>query len=382
MAVVVTRFTDDPTASSHKRYTVVEVLKDGVVEAQISGDEDGVVVDGTVTLDANAAIRGRVELTIAGEPDLIPVDSLSLLNVYGNEIRVSTGVEFEERTEVIRQGIYRIDQSVASSGTEGEQIRVSGQDRMSQFTGDDGVFEAAGQAAGGVGYLGTTDPLEIIEALMLDVNPDIEFDFSPIDVELPPLDYEEGEDRGEFMLGIAKALGCELYFDRHGVATLRKIPDAIAGNRVATVAEGEGGVLLSAERGWDREKVYNRVVVTGENPNSTDDVPRGEAIDDTPGSPTQYGGPFGQRTYTWASTFISTNDQADDAAQGILSRATGAPDVISFSAVPNPALAPSDVIRITREVLGINEDHVLDTVSLGLAVDAPMTCSTRAALIL
>jgi len=66
-----------------------------------------------VSQDANAATRRRLNLPIAGLDELIPTAPGDLLNVYGNELCVSRGIEFADRIELVRLGVFRIDRSTA-----------------------------------------------------------------------------------------------------------------------------------------------------------------------------------------------------------------------------------------------------------------------------
>lgn len=352
-------------ATYQKPATLVELLIDGHVEATLD-----TVTDGEVILDANNSILGRLTLSVVGLEGLIPTGPDSDLAPYGPEIRAYRGLELSDRTLLVPLGTFRIDQANGD-----ETIAITGQDRAAKFSGQDGCFENSGQVLSGA------DALDTIRFLLASVDPDIVFDFPDIDVPLPALFFEEGQDRWEFCRGIATSLGGTLYFDRNGAAAIRKIAATLGGLSVATIAEGEGGVLLEANRNLDRADVFNRVVVKGENPDSTDIAPRGEAIDDDPRSPTYYfggAGGFGQKTYPYSSTFISTNEQADDAAAGILARVTGAPDVINFQAIVDPARSPGDIVHIKRDRLEIDENHILDSVTIPLASSGTMSATTRA----
>jgi hypothetical protein len=71
-------------------------------------------------------------------------------------------------------------------------------------------------------------------------------------------------------------------------------------------------------------------------------------------------------------------------ARGLLARAIGAPDVINFGAIVDPARRPGDVVAIERplSVPAGSEKHILDSVTIPLAPEAEMSCATRVAQIL
>jgi hypothetical protein len=88
------------------------------VEAAVltaTGETPVDVLDGTVSLDANAASRGRLDITLPR--DLVPTGATSLLAPFGNELRVGRGIEFPDGTrEIVPLGVYRIPMGSASAG--------------------------------------------------------------------------------------------------------------------------------------------------------------------------------------------------------------------------------------------------------------------------
>ncbi len=83
---------DEAVRASRKIATRATVLSNGSPVAELP------ILDGSVTLDANAASRGRCDLTLAddGTLNLVPDAPTSLLAPYGNEIRVERGIEHAE----------------------------------------------------------------------------------------------------------------------------------------------------------------------------------------------------------------------------------------------------------------------------------------------
>lgn len=344
---------------SHRIATQVEVLVDGQVEQTLD-----TVTDGNVSFDSGAASRGRCDLTVVTEPgsELIPTDPSSPLNVYGTELQISRGIDGSQLTSL---GIYRIDRATA----DGETVRVSGLDRSAWVI--DAAFEDPYNVAAG------SDCLTIIEEVVRGGYPQLVTDFVTVSIPLPALIAEEGDDRWAFAQGLATAIGCILYFGDEGELVLRPTPTSITGNPIATIAEGEGGVLLGLERDWDRSPVHNRIIVTAEN-TTEDTVTRGVATDDNPASPTYYHGGFGKKPMRWSNPYVITADQCNTAAQSILAEKIGAPDVLSFEALVDPARRPWDVVQVERERLGVAENHVLDSVSLPLTASGTMSAATRA----
>lgn len=349
-------------AASHKVIVRVDVLTEGVVVETIDD-----VIDGTVTLDQGAAARGRADLTIVGN---VPTSPSSLLAPYGNELQIWRGLRLPAGDELVSLGIFRIDD--ANVDDSGDQVTIEALDRSARIT--DARFEAPYQIAAGTNYA------DAIENTVRAVWPGVAVDLAATDLTTPLLLAQEGDDRWTFVQAMATALAWRLYFDGDGILVGRPTQSPGAGSPVATLAEGDGGVLLGAARQWNRQGAYNRVIATGEN--TGESVPaRGVATDDNPDSPTYYYGQFGQVPRFYTSPFITTDEQAQSAAQSILVKELGTTQAISFGTIVNPALEPDDVVRITRARTGVDEDFILDSLTIPLTAEAAMVGRTRATVV-
>ncbi|MBA3583414.1 MAG: DUF5047 domain-containing protein [Gemmatimonadetes bacterium] len=347
------------------------------VEVAISSPAGPVTVpliDGTVTLDQRAATRGRCELTLQQDEgnglELIPTSSASLLAPYGAEATVSRGVLFPDGTsELVSLGVFRLEVTDTEDDPSGQSIRVSGQDRSSIVI--DARFEEPYQVAAGTNY--TT----AIGGVLAAGYPGIVTDLPATSLTTPNLVAQEGDDRWSFAQSMAKAMGHELYFDGDGVCVMVPTSTLSSGSAVTTIAEGQGGVLLRLGSRWSREGTYNRVIAVGENTGEGPPV-RGVATDENPLSPTYYYGPFGRVPRFYASPFVTTDVQAQDAAAAILAGELGTTQQLEFGSVVNPALEPGDVARVTRARSGVDEDHIIDSLTIPLTPAGTMTGSTRA----
>lgn len=366
---IVSELSEGVTAS-HKLATLVEVLEDGepIFEAET-------VTDGSVTLDSRASSRGRMDATIIddGTLGLIPTEAEDLFAPYGNEIRISRGIETEDAIELVRLGVYRIDTADVSESGDGLTIRLSGNDRSARII--DGKFEDPYQVAS------ATQAVTAITAAIQAVWDDVPLgDFLSVSVALPALYAVKGEDRWAFVQGIATALGAELYFDGEGNLTLQPVPSPITGTPIAEFSEGDGGVLLGADKSWSRLGTFNVVDVTGEATDSSAAPPTARAEDTNALSPTYAYGSFGRVPDFWSSQFITTADQAATAAAARLATVLGTSQSISSTTIEDPARKPSDIVRINRPRMGIEEEiHVLDSVTHNLSPSSSMSAQTRVA---
>jgi Domain of unknown function (DUF5047) len=351
-------------AKSHSMGLLVEVLRDGLVIEEITA-----VTGGSVTLDAKAAIRGRLDLTLVddGTLDLIPTLAGDSLAPYGNELRVSRGVNYPDGTsELVTLGVFRINDTDVSDGPDTLTIQIAAMDRSARIA--DARFEDPTTITQGVNV--ATQILNTIQA----VYSDVVYDFAATTHTTGHMTVEEGSDRWELCQHFASNAAMELYFNGDGTLILRAEGQGAA---AATLAEGVDGVLLSSSRRWTRQGTFNRVIATGENTGETAPV-RGVATDDNPLSPTYYLGTFGQVPRFFVSQFFTTSQQALDTANAMLLKELGTTQSVNFGSLVMPQLEPNDVVRITRERAGIDEDHVIDAVTIPLTADQSMTGTTRA----
>lgn len=321
------------------------------------------ILGGDVQLDANADIRGTLDLTTDGS-------MWDVLTPYGTEIHVSRGVEFGAgEKEWVSQGYFRVYVEDQEDAPKAGPIQIDARDRMSGIV--DARLEAPRQ------FVAATSVQAVFESLVLDVYPTavIEYDFDAANTLFSGAHVVE-EDRYKFLLDIVKSLGKVMYWNHEGKLTVEDPPALAAASIVFDVTHGENGVLVSAKRRRSREGVYNSVVVTGEAPGDAPAV-RAIARDLSVSSPTYWSGPFGKVPKFYNSSFITTTQQAATAASALLTRNLGLPYAVSFGMVPNPALEPLDVVRVSYRDDTAEEMHVLDTLTIPLTAAQPMTADTR-----
>lgn len=356
-------------SKSHRLATLVEVLSDGEPISEVTE-----AIRGTVSLDATAATRGRLDIALVddGTLGLVPTNAQADLAPYGNELRVSRGIQYPDDTiELVRLGVFRIDDVNVTDQATGMELVIAGLDRSARII--DARIEEPEQVDAGSNY---TDAIRVV---LQAAWPSIPMNFTETTRTTPQLILEEGGDRWAFVLEMAKSIGMALYFDGDGVCVLE--PATSGQEPVATLAEGDDGVLIQDARRWTRQGAFNRVIATGENTGETAPA-RGVATDDDPSSPTYYYGPFGRVPRFYASPFITTDDQAEDAAQALLSRELGTTQQVEFGTLVDPRLEPDDVVRITRARSGLDEVNVIDAVTIPLEATGVMTGRTRATTVI
>ena len=315
------------------------------------------VVGGSVTLDRTAALRGRCTVELA-EPLRIPTATGGPLTPYGFEIAVRRGVVHADGSvEYGPLGVFPIQ----TSSLDGVTLLTSleGIDRSQLVV--DARLEDDYAVAAGTNY--ATAIHDLVDAGV----PGLTYRFAATMFTTPQLVFQAQGDRWEAARGMAKSIGCELYFNGVGELVLRAEP-TFGATPLWTISDGEGGVLVGAVLSLDRAPAYNRVIATGENTGNVT-VPRGVWTDDNPGSPTYYFGGFGHKPRFYASSFITTDEQAASAAAAIGTAQQGVARSLSFETVPNSSMRPGDLLLVRRPAMGVNEVHMLDSMTIGLTAD-------------
>lgn len=217
-----------------------------------------------------------------------------------------------------------------------------------------------------------------ITALILRSIPDAEIVSTVVDAAIGPRTWDIEGDPWAAITEIAAALGAEVYCDADGVFTIAALPDLLEATPVWTVAAGEGGAYVSANRGMSLDGVYNGVLARGENPETGVAPVSDLVVDDDPGSPTYWDGPLGHRPLFYTSATLTTTGQCTAAATLKL-RAAKAPNASAdISALPNPALEPGDVLRVTYPD-GTKELHQVASFTVPLEVGGDFSVQTISA---
>lgn len=341
-------------AKSHQSVTRADILFDRSVIAQ------GVaVVDGRISYDRTAARLAALDCTIA-DPVRIPTSSSDVLTPFGYEVRVWRGIA----GELLPLGTFPIQSSAVGAIDLLTSIRALDRSQLVS----DARFEDDYQIVAGTNYA------TAIEDLISDGVDGLEFLFPSITFTTPLLTFAAQDDRWEAAQKMARSCGMEILFDGLGRCVMRPEP-TFDTTPVATIAVAAN--MIDSAVSLDRATAYNRVIAVSSNA-GTGDQYRGVATDDDPASPTYYFGPFGRKPRFYASEFIASDAQAESAAAAILASNLGVAKTVNISAVPDPRLECSDVVQVTCPELDLDDLHIIDTLTIGLGPEEPMTGTVRA----
>lgn len=355
----------DALRGSHKMFARARVLDGYQTGTGPVGAVEIPIFSGSISMDAKADVRSSVDIVTNGD-GMFPTQTADLIAPYGNELFVERGVELADGTrEIVSFGyfrIYNVEQVNAPRGS----LRVQGLDRMS------GIIDA--RLLVPITFPAGSLIRDIFDVLILDVYPNaqIEYDDTAFPDSFITTVQVAEEDRFEFLTNITRSFGKIMYWDYRGILVVKTPPDV--DDPVWTVDAGRGGVLVGLSRTRNREGVYNAVVALGESVNDNPPV-RAIAYDNNPTSPTYFFGKFGKVPRFFSSSFMTTEDQAATAAANLLKQSIGLPQSMSFTTIANPALEPLDPVTVfdTNE----NTIQVVETLSVGLTAQDPMTATTR-----
>jgi hypothetical protein len=200
--------------------------------------------------------------------------------------------------------------------------------------------------------------------------------------------WDPGQDPWEAAQQMAQASGMQLYFGPSGALNMVNIPNPAGQQSCWTYAQGSKTLhnnLTSITRTLSQSQVQNFVEMVIEsastNP-SPDLLYTGTAFlakigDTDPTSPTYMYGPFGIAANVFYEEITYQADVAAFAAKALLRSSLGAADMVTFTALPNPAHEAYDRITLYSTRIGLTQDYVIDTVELPLSPDKDMTITAR-----
>ncbi|MCX4816781.1 DUF5047 domain-containing protein [Streptomyces sp. NBC_01239] len=322
---------------------------------------------GSVTVDRAQAVRRTCTVTVA-DPTLIPRAPSDQLATYGARLRISRGIDYGDGTqpELVPLGVFRLD-SVDGDVNQGP---VTLQGKGLEAVVADDKFTAP--------YTATGTVVSAIGALIRRSLPTADILSQITDIPIGSRAFDIQADPWAGCQEIAAAAGAEVYANADGVFVISTLPDLSTATPVWAIEATEGGVYISATRAMSADKVFNGIRAAGEN--TADNVAPVSylATDDDPGSPTYWNGPFGRRPDFYSSSTLITTAACMNAARLKLAQAKAPNASGDISSLPNPALEPGDVLRITHED-GSRELHQAASFSVPLDTGGSFPITTISA---
>lgn len=376
-------YTYGQVAAQYVTYNVATATGKTYAVIALYGTADSVVVDAGIvpdtSSDALTPFGNEIRLWRGIRYDEARADLVGLLGESGAALLSESGAALADETsgtivqtggvEEVPLGVFVITSVDIQQTAQGTTVQVQGSDRSLRI--QRARWTEPYQAAG-------VSVEAAIGAILSDRWADVttSLDATSRTVARATFGTDSNSDPWADVGKLAEAAGFDLFFDGDGVARLTEIPDYENATPDATYAEGEDAVVLSVARGISVDDTFNGVIATGEGAELADTY-RGEAWDEDDSSPTYRYGPFGQVPRFYSSPLITSNEQAQAAAEALLARGKGAVESISWTQVCDPALESGDVVALTNAATKVNTVLVLDRLTVPLDATRPMQAVAR-----
>lgn len=225
-------------------------------------------------------------------------------------------------------------------------------------------------------FIVTSQPYEQAAVAMVTDRLPTQEDFSITtagrDTELLIYGMDQATDAWQDIRELATACGYEAYFDTAGTFVFRPVTDPRGTRPVWVFNDGEQCTVTQAERELTADQTLNYVVVKGESTSSQNAV-SAVAFDEDPSSPTYVYGRFGRHSTTVTIPSVTTQDQAQAAANAILYAALGAAETTTITSVPIPFLECGDCVTVSIGDIKADGRYVINQVTMPLAPGGAMT---------
>lgn len=346
--------------------------------------DDIPIIGGTVTDDASALIRKRMDLQLAPTQevlDLLPDNAPDNGGLWpiGNELHVFVGIDFEDGTEpeFIHNGIFRVNRpQIQDTGTD-LQVSVSGFDRGRTI--QRAKFTSPYSIRAGVNY--TIAIRDLLFNRMAWLTED-DLDFMDTDFTTPVLTFTSDDDPWEMAVTMAASFGAQLYWDHHGRAVIRPEPDLSIDLPTFEYFEGDDAIITGITRDLDDDQSFNGVIVSAESTSNAKPI-RAEVWDTNPNSPTYFDpvnpaqSTYGANPLFITSEFVTNYSQAFQMASAQLRKELGIVEHIDFTSVVNPLHESNDVIALKRARINVDNVYILESFQANVGDEGTMSGTTR-----
>jgi hypothetical protein len=325
---------------------------------------DAPLISGSVTCSRKSNTRRTLTAEV-----IIPLEEAgptSIINSTNCRVQVWQGIEFAGGVERVPIGVFRVN---SSSQTDEGAFSITGASLEIAVIED--RFLQPYQPA--YGRLATQ---EIAGLIQQSTNGATVINRTTSDYKVRKTSPWERE-RWDAIQDLAEAIVADVYCGPDGNFYITDTPSLMYSPVVWVVDEGPRGVLIGISNDEDRSGAYNAVVAAGSSSDSSVPAVSAVAYDLDPMSPTYWNGGFGHVPKFYTSQFLYTVAQCQAVADGQLITSRGQNKTMKFTAVPNPALEPGDVVMVSR-LDGSYERHILEGFTIPLG-EGDWTADTTAA---
>ena len=358
-----------------KRVTVVDArdINGNLLAADIP------VVGGNVTAELSSTVTRSMDLTV--DDSLFPVSPTDPLSPYISVLHVRAGIEYPDGSRdlfpLIKGRVYQVDR-----GADGK-VRVQVDDLAADVISY--RFESPqGSVPGG-------STVNEIQRLISGGLPQATFGTNDVnDQAVPTLTWDE--DRGRALNELAVALQARWYALGNGDFVVRRYPYTVPApvgrytdgqpsyTRAADSLRGipeTTGVVAAATRSVTRDGTANSVTVVSERLDGSPPI-RYTARDFTTGSPTFFGGLYGQVSIILKPQTTLDLPAAQALAREQLNASRALTEQWSFTMAPDYSLEPGDAVIVGYR--GQESTQVIDRITYPLMTDKLMQVGTRSSI--
>jgi hypothetical protein len=155
--------------------------------------------------------------------------------------------------------------------------------------------------------------------------------------------FERGTSRWDAMKEVAVAYNYELYFDAQGYLVLRQFRDPTLTAPTVYINTGIDGQIASYEKSTSDARLFNHIIVVGENSDSDIPLVWAEAKNEDPNSPTSIQ-EIGDRWLEYSSAFVTTTTQAQELADSYLAVSMLQEFELNFETLLMPWMEAGDIL--------------------------------------
>lgn len=192
------------------------------------------------------------------------------------------------------------------------------------------------------------------------------------------LSFDRGTPRWDIMRQAASTNDYEIYFDNEGWLRSRKYRDTSTTPHEYEFKTGLEGNLSTLSRSTNDSRIYNHVVVYGDPPSGEQRMPYvAEAKNTEPSSPTRISR-IGDRYYSYASTFFTSQAQCQEYANRLLKLHALESFELTFTAINYPWLEVGDIAKVVdpNAVASDPDRYLVDTAMIPLSL-GPMSMTGK-----
>lgn len=192
------------------------------------------------------------------------------------------------------------------------------------------------------------------------------------------MSFDRGTARWELIHDATEAQGYEVFFDHEGYLVTRPYNDPTLGAPSLVFGTGPEGNLASVGRKVNDSRIYNNICVYGDPASGETRMPFfGQAKNEDPASPTSIQR-IGDRYYSFASTFFTSQEQTDEYAKRLLGLHALESFEIDLQSISYPWVEVGEVASIIDPRASEYEptQYLIDTATVPLSL-GPMSMTAK-----